>query len=314
MNKPLISIIIPAKNAHATLKKCLDSIFHLHYDSSQVIIVNDGSDDDTAAILKNYPDITVIATDGKGPSYSRNLALKEAKGEFVAFTDADCIVDSEWINELLKGFEEETVAGAGGAQKGPADDTPFGMLVQEFLLTFGFVSDYMHHGIHMRPTRHNPTCNTMYRRSVLLEMNGFLDGLWPGEDVELDYRIIKKGYCLMFNPAAIVFHYRPGSFARYRRMMFRYGVAQGFLVRRYGFFRLVHLVPEALLLLMALFIFNAQIGLLVFSIVFIALLLKVFLQSKHPLSALKLLAVTLFSWNLGFVYGAVWHRLKGHIA
>jgi len=85
-------------------------------------------------------------------------------------------------------------------------------------------------------------------------------------------------------------------------------------VRRYGFFRLVHLVPEALLLLMALFIFNAQIGLLVFSIVFIALLLKVFLQSKHPLSALKLLAVTLFSWNLGFVYGAVWHRLKGHIA
>ena len=303
MNKPFVSIIIPAQNAQATLKKCLDSIVHLHYDSSQVIVVNDGSNDDTAAILKNYPHIAVITTEGKGPSYARNLALKEAKGEFVAFTDADCIVDSEWINELLKGFEEETVAGVGGAQKSPADDTPFGMLVQEFLFAFGFISDYMHHGIHMRPTHHNPTCNTMYLRSVLLEMNGFLDGLWPGEDVELDYRIIKKGYRLMFNPAAIVFHYRPGAFAQYQRMMFRYGVAQGFLVRRYGFFRLVHFVPSALLLLMALFIFNARIGLLVFSIVLVALLLKVLLQSKHPLSMIKLLAVTLISWNLGFVYG-----------
>jgi glycosyltransferase involved in cell wall biosynthesis len=314
MSDPLVSVIIPARNAGATVKKCLDSISSLRYDPLQVIVVDDGSDDGTGALLKDYPAVTLLATEGKGPSYSRNLALREAKGEFVAFTDADCIVDSGWIQELLKGFTAEKVAGVGGAQKSPQDETFFGSLVQEFLLTFGFISDYMQRGIRLAPTRHNPTCNTMYRRQILLELNGFLDGLWPGEDVELDYRIIKKGYSLMFNPAAVVFHYRPGSIERYRGMMFRYGNAQGFLVRRYGLFRLIHLVPAALLLFAVLFFLNPNIGSLLFLAALAALLLKVLLQTRHPLSMIRLLTITLFAWNLGFLYGAVRYRLKGRSA
>lgn len=61
----------------------------------------------------------------------------------------------------------------------------------------------------------------MYKRDTFLECGGFLDELWPGEDVELDYRLKKKGYHLICNPGAVVYHYRPKKLAVFLAMMYR---------------------------------------------------------------------------------------------
>ncbi len=303
MNYPKVSIIIPAKNAQNTIQKCLDSILNLNYKNFEVIVVNDGSIDDTEKILKTYNNIKVITTKDTGPSSARNIAIEHASGEFIAFTDADCIADTEWINELLGEFLTETTAGAGGSQKSPKDETEFGRKIQEFFKIFGFVSDYIKSGCKTRQTTHNPTCNVMYRKSVLIELGGFLEGLWPGEDVELDYRIKKKGYGLIFNPAAIVYHYRVDNFKGFCRMMFNYGRAQGQLFRKYGFFRIIHFVPLFVFIFLAAFLHNFFFGLFVFILIGVYLFIKLLYNPKNTLFMLCFSAIGISSWNLGFLYG-----------
>jgi len=97
------------------------------------------------------------------------------------------------------------------------------------------ISDYARQKPGLYETIHNPSCNSIYRTEVLKKINGFLPGLWPGEDIELDYRIRKSGGRIVCNSRAEVRHYRPKNLLVFCKMMFRYGRAQGVLVRRYGF-------------------------------------------------------------------------------
>lgn len=303
MARPKVSVIVSAKNAQNTIKKCIDSISRLNYGNFELVVVNDGSTDNTAKILEAYNNIKLITTEGIGPSKARNIAMEQVSGEFIAFTDADCIVDSEWINEMLKGFTAESIAGVGGSQNSPEDESEFGKKVQDFLSVFGFISDYMKSGQTPKAARHNPSCNVMYRKSILLELGGFLEGLWPGEDVELDYRIRKKGYKLMFNPKAIVLHYRTGNFKGFCRMMFNYGTAQGQLVRKYGFFRVIHFVPVIILIFLSAFLHSPLPSLIFFASGVILLIIKLAAARKSFIAVLKLFISGMLNWNLGFFLG-----------
>ena len=309
--KPLISIVIPAYNCEDTMKACLDSLLQLSYPNREIIIVDDGSTDGTHAILERYSGIRVIRTENSGPSHARNIGIREAKGDFIAFTDSDCIVEENWLEELRRGFHNESVAGVGGDQKSPADDTPFGKNVQRFMKAVGFVTDYIKTGKRLKKTNHNPTCNVLYRRSVLLESGLFDEKLWPGEDVEIDLKIERLGYTLYYNPEAVVYHYRPKTVQSFARMMNRYGWAQGYLVKRYGGFRALHFEPLGLLLLFLIMLFFAGAGCFIAIPVFlIAGLFLPYLfflwKSRKPSRALiftGLFIILLIEWNLGFGKG-----------
>ena len=111
-DKPDISVIIPAYNEEDTIGECLMSLEDLDYPSEklEIILINDGSGDNTKNVMSNYDqklNPVLLETDGVGPSKARNIGLDYAKGEYVAFIDADCAVDREWLNELLKGFITE---------------------------------------------------------------------------------------------------------------------------------------------------------------------------------------------------------------
>ena len=94
----LVSIIIPAYNAAQTIVKTLDSVFAQTYKNLEVIVVNDGSTDDTLAVLKNYPNsINVVSTENKGVSHARNLGFKYSKGDYIQYLDADDLLMSEKI-------------------------------------------------------------------------------------------------------------------------------------------------------------------------------------------------------------------------
>ncbi len=303
MNNTLVSVIIPAKNSQFTIKKCLDSLLNSGYKAYELIVINDGSTDDTENILSGYNNIKVLKTEGVGPSQARNIGISQAKGEFIAFTDADCIVENNWLEELLKSFIDDKVAGVGGSQKSPEDDTAFGKRVQEFFSIFGFAAEYVKSGVKIRATNHNPTCNSMYRKAVLIEAGGFLESLWPGEDVELDYRIKKKGYCIIFNPAAVVYHYRSADINKFSAMMFRYGKSQGFLVRKYGLFRGIQALPFVILVLLGFVLTNLTVGLGILIMLFTGVFFIAAKGSKYPLVILKLFWVALLKWNLGYFKG-----------
>ncbi|MEW6607493.1 MAG: glycosyltransferase [bacterium] len=309
--KSFISIIIPVKNGEKTIKKCLDSLINLNYPNYEIIVINDNSNDKTQEILNSYRNLQVIKTQGIGPSGCRNLAAKQAKGEYLAFSDADCLVHPKWLIELLKGFDSEQIVGVGGSQQSPEDETEFGKTVQAFLKTVGFVADYIKKGTERIETKHNPTCNVIYKKEIFDKVGGFLEELWPGEDVEFDYRIKKlKKYKLKYNPQAIVYHYRPDNLSGFCKMMKRYGWAQGFLVRKYGVFRLIHYEPIFLLLSTLIGLWSIVSGL--WSLVFILclffplfyLLLKT-KSIKKTLQFTRLLVMTIIYWNLGFMSGLI---------
>lgn len=307
----LVSIVIPAYNCEKTILKCIDSLFDLNYPSYEIIIIDDGSTDSTSEILKQHTNIRVIDTKNSGPSTARNIGIREARGDFVAFTDADCIVDPNWLDELLKGFWDERTAGVGGDQQSPGDETPCGRNIQDFMKTVGFLSDYMKTGDKLIRTRHNPTCNVMYRKKVLLEAGLFDEKLWPGEDVDIDLKIARSGYDLYFNPRAVVRHYRPKTPLAFSRMMRRYGWAQAYLVKKYGLFRLIHLEPFILILLLVAILVPLVFGKIGFSFVisclflfppFLFFLIKTG-SGARALSYYDLFLRLIWNWNIGFIKG-----------
>jgi GT2 family glycosyltransferase len=306
---PSVSIIIPVYNCEDTVGKCLESLIQLEGDDYEIIMMNDGSTDRTCEICDSFPSVQVVSLENGGPSRARNKGVDLARGEFILFTDGDCIVESDWLDELRKGFDAPDVAGVGGDQISPDDETPTGRLVQDFLKLIGFAGDYVKTCCVTTETDHNPTCNVMYRKSVLKEVGGFDEAIWPGEDVELDLKIKRAGYRLIFNPKAVVRHYRTKTYAAYGRMMMRYGNAQSYLVKKYGFFRKIHYVPLALVGLAA-----CSIGLIAIRPVTLALAVPLLLilpfffytktgSLKKGLLCCYLLLMTLAYWNWGFAIG-----------
>ncbi len=103
--QPFISIIVPAYNAEETIRKCIDSLLRIDYPNYEILIIDDGSIDKTREILSEYKNrIILIESRHSGPSKCRNIAAKRSKGDFLAFTDADCLVDKNWLGELMRGF------------------------------------------------------------------------------------------------------------------------------------------------------------------------------------------------------------------
>lgn len=310
VEKPLVSIIIPVHNVEDTIEKCLESIFNLNYPNYEVIIINDGSTDSTGKILNKYKDkIKILETTGVGPSKARNIALKESKGEYVAFTDGDCVVDKEWLNNLLCGFKSEEIVGVGGTQLSPEDETEFGKMVTNFMRSLGLIDYMKSNSDNGYFVDHNPSCNVMYRKKIFEKVE-FREGLWPGEDVELDYRIKKLGYKLFFNPNAYVYHYRVDNMLKFINMMFNYGKVQGMLVKMYGLFRKIHFVPiiffPTTIFLGLITVMSPKlsfgISLLVLNITFVYAMLRI----KNFLEWLRfvvLFFITIIVWNIGFLSG-----------
>ncbi len=103
----MVSVIIPAYNAAKTIESTLDSVFAQTYNQIEIIIVNDGSTDETASILAGYKDkIEVITTTNKGVSHARNLGLSNAHGKYIQFLDADDLIFPEKLALQVKVLEE----------------------------------------------------------------------------------------------------------------------------------------------------------------------------------------------------------------
>ncbi|HTZ11835.1 MAG TPA: glycosyltransferase [Candidatus Margulisiibacteriota bacterium] len=293
-----VCVIVPAKGGGETLKKCLDSLLELDYPNKEIILVDDGIEADSRQALEGFKDkMKILKNTSPGPSVARNLASGSTDAEFIAFTDSDCIVDVNWLHELTRIFQEHPeAAGGGGVQDIPMDATEFEKMVFRFMRKCGIISDYARWTNSISGVNHLPSCNAIYRREIYLKEGGFLKGLWPGEDVEFDYRIKKQGYALFFNPKAVVYHYKPRTLKAFLTMMRRYGEAQGFLVRKYGIFRRVQFVPVFSLFFLLSLLISKVFALWLLAALFIASWLYFF-------GIYSLFLKGIFSWHLGFIRG-----------
>ncbi len=104
------SIIIPVYNTKKYLKRCIDSIINQDYQNYEIIIINDGSPDNSEEILKNYknnPKIKIIKQTNHGLSYSRNVGIKKSKGDYIIFLDSDDFIESDLLKILNENINDE---------------------------------------------------------------------------------------------------------------------------------------------------------------------------------------------------------------
>lgn len=105
MSPSLISCVIPAYNAGRYLAEALHSVLAQTYRPLEIILVDDGSSDDTASVARKYPDIRVISQDNSGPAAARNRGVSEASGVFIAFQDADDLWHPEKLSRQAARFQ-----------------------------------------------------------------------------------------------------------------------------------------------------------------------------------------------------------------
>lgn len=224
----MISIVIPTKNNGDIIERCLLSIREQNYlaDDIEIIVIDGHSQDNTVDIAKKYG-CTIRYEEHGTISYARNLGIKEARGHIIAFTDADCVADPEWIKEAVKLLSNPTVAAVGGPNVTPDNDSAFARnvgAVLSFLSRAG--ARYGYEGQEVKEIYHNPTCNVFYQKKVLFEVGGFNHNLVTVDDEELDYRIRKQGYKILYTPFSKVYHYRRPSWKKFVKMAYNYGLGR----------------------------------------------------------------------------------------
>jgi glycosyltransferase involved in cell wall biosynthesis len=212
-------VVVPVYNGERTIAECLDSLLALRYpaDRIELLVVDNGSRDGTAGVLRRYGERIVRMDEAtRGPAAARNAGLRRAQGDVVAFTDADCRVDPDWLTEIVAPLEAPEVGIAGGAIRAlaPAND----------VARFGEEIHDHRQAIEVFEPPYAITMNWASRRSVLQELGGFDERFRRCEDVDLAYRMTRAGYTLAFAPTAVVYHRHVDRLAG----LFRKGFAHGF--------------------------------------------------------------------------------------
>src|SRR2546425_1534810 len=180
---PRISVVVCTYNGARVIRDCLEGLRNLDYPNFEVIVVNDGSNDATAAVLSEY-DYRVIATDNRGLGSARNTGMEAATGEIVAYIDDDASPDPHWLTYLAAAFLRTTHAAVGGPNIAPPGD--------------GWIAESVGHApgnpthvlVSDQEAEHVPGCNMAVRRGCLQAVGGF-DPPFPvaRDDVGLCWRL-----------------------------------------------------------------------------------------------------------------------------
>ncbi|HSF19311.1 MAG TPA: glycosyltransferase [Vicinamibacteria bacterium] len=224
---PRISVVVCSYNGGRTIRECCEGLRKLEYPNFEVIVIDDGSTDATAAIAREYG-FFVISTENRGLSNARNTGLAAASGEIVAYIDDDAYPDPHWLTYLAETFSTTSHVGVGGPNITPLDDGPIAQCVANS------PGNPTHVLLTDEEAEHLPGCNMAFRKEALAAIGGF-DPYFrvAGDDVDVCWRLRDRGWTLGFSPSAMVWHHRRGSVRAYLKQQRGYGRAEGLLERKW---------------------------------------------------------------------------------
>jgi glycosyltransferase involved in cell wall biosynthesis len=225
MRSPPVSIVIPARNAAATIDAQLSALAEQHYPGSiEVIVVDNGSDDDTAARARAWrariPGLRVmLARERTGPGHARNVGFAAAHNELILMCDADDVADVEWAQHLVNALEGGDAV-AGGAVAWIGGPLPRTSSPNRFRVGLDFLPAFS-------------SCSAAIRRPAWRAVGGFDEDLRQGEDLDLAWRIQLAGFRLKAAPEAFVYYREPAGTAGVFRKWVSYGACQVALAAKY---------------------------------------------------------------------------------
>lgn len=193
---PFISVIVPVYNGGAFLYRCLDAIFASSYRSFDVIVVDDCSTDDSAAISREKGARVLSTSRQSGPASARNLAAETARGEILMFIDADVVVQADTLGKVAEHFDRQS---GPSAVFGSYDDEP---AEQNFLSQY---KNLQHHFVHQNSGSDAFTFWSglgAMRRDVFLKYGGFdckKFAVPSIEDIDLGFRLHRAGHRIILD-------------------------------------------------------------------------------------------------------------------
>lgn len=213
-----VAVIVAVYNAEATIGPCITSLLEMSSGGCEVelIVVENGSTDGSVSILSSFGDrLRMISESRRGPAAARNRAILETSAEWIAFTDADCVVEREWLAELVQPLSEEGVGIVGGR-----------ILSVEPCNRIERFGERIHdHRIAIE--RQNPpyamTGNWASPREALIRTGMFDETLLRGSDADLAFRLHAAGYRIVYRHGAVVHHRNESTF----RGLFHEGYMHG---------------------------------------------------------------------------------------
>lgn len=227
--QPFVSVIVPVFNGEETIRTCVESLLELDYprDRFEVVVVDNRSTDRTRAVLREYPITLLEETETQSSYAARNLGIRRSRGDVLAFTDADCVVEHGWLRAIVRAIAPADVGGVAGAIEAYGSDSP--------------IEQYQAHRALRAERAYNhkvlpfaQTANAAYRRSVFDRIGLFNPGIIFGGDLDLSWRMQRElGLRLVFEPLAFVWHRHrttvQGLFALYEKN----AIANCLLAQRY---------------------------------------------------------------------------------
>ena len=224
---PRISVVVCVYNGEDTIRDCCDGLRELDYPDFEVIVVDDGSTDGTAAIAEEYG-FRFIRTPNRGLSAARNTGLEAATGEIVAYTDGDARPDPHWLMYLAVEFGRTGHAGIGGWNIAPPGEGRIAECVANA------PGGPVHVLLTDREAEHIPGCSMAFRKDALAGIGGFDAQFWSaGDDVDVCWRLQEQGRTLGFSHGAMVWHHQRSSLADYWKQQLGYGQAEAMLERKW---------------------------------------------------------------------------------
>lgn len=185
---PIVSIVVPVRNAERTVRDCITSLLELKYPPShrEIIVVDNGSSDASRSIIRGLP-VTLAIEPRRGPSWARNAGIDASGGDIIAFTDADCIVTSEWLRELVTSFREDD-----GAFAVAGEVLPFAPRTRAEHYMARRQNRWQAAALRA-PRPYMVTANVAFRRQTFDEIGRF-DPRFPiGQDQDLSWRFFAAG-------------------------------------------------------------------------------------------------------------------------
>jgi len=313
---PFFSIIIPTKNEESVIGNCLSSLKRLNYPKDRFeIIISDGlSSDNTVKIAEDYGAI-IIRNEKQTVAPGRNAGFLNSRGDLIAFSDADCVMDENWLNNSLKYFKDNNIGGIGGPNFAPKNESSFGKAVR-FLLSIGSFlsfSFYVTDSKKVKEAKSIPGCNAIYKRAALEKVIPTDESLLTCDDTDMNYHLGYKGYKLLYVPDVIVWHYRRDNPKKLWKQIYRFAVGRLQLSRKHKkALNSIHIIsgfilPIGFLLAIILFFLN-PVYLLFLTYSILAFLTFIFILSlikersvKVSLYVIPALIISVTAWSIGFI-------------
>ena len=317
------SIIVPVFNRPNEVDELLESLCQQTVKDFEVLIVEDGSQRDSLAVVEKYAgklDVKYFKKPNSGPGQSRNYGAERASGNWLIILDSDVVLPKGYMESVEKGLSATTTNGQIAAWGGPDASHPSFTPIQKaisYSMTSFFTTGGIRGGKAKLDKFYPRSFNMGIRRDVYQQLGGF-SKMRFGEDIDFSYRIVEAGYRPVLIPEAWVWHKRRTDFRKFFRQVYNSGIARINLEKRHpGTLKLVHLLPTVftlgvtLLLLLSLVWPLACVPILLYSLL---LLLDSSIQNRSlwvGLLSVPAAFVQLTGYGLGFIE-SWWKRCVLH--